>query len=294
MSADLDTLYERMTERLNRLIQERSEHEEILGFYGKVLIAQQTAQKETNIPALELPEEHLQVKIQEGFALFERENLPVDRDSTERLFERLCRLCLDENPLLAADGKALLEALDAGKIEFPHLITAVLQGDTEGIETLAGELEVTAAVLQTLAKLSLQPSLLAVAAAAAQLDDIASWEQGYCPICGALPAMGALAGEGGKRGALCSFCGHFWQLPRFGCPFCNTSNQEELRYFYEEGNVLYRVQVCDHCSGYLKIIDTREGGAAEALAVEDVATAHLDLLAEEQGYHRKAPRLWGI
>jgi formate dehydrogenase maturation protein FdhE len=41
-------------------------------------------------------------------------------------------------------------------------------------------------------------------------------------------------------------------------------------------------------------MDTREGGDARTLAVDDVASGHLDLLAEEEGYQRKAPRLWGI
>ena len=41
MTADLDDLYQRMTSRLNQLRQERSELEEILAFYDKVLAAQQ-------------------------------------------------------------------------------------------------------------------------------------------------------------------------------------------------------------------------------------------------------------
>ncbi len=106
--------------------------------------------------------------------------------------------------------------------------------------------------------------------------------------------MAALVGEEGKREALCSFCGHFWQLPRLMCPFCSTDKQEDLRYFHGEGDDLYRVYVCEQCRGYLKVMDTREGGDARTLAVDDVASGHLDLLAEKEGYQRKAPRLLGI
>jgi FdhE protein len=106
--------------------------------------------------------------------------------------------------------------------------------------------------------------------------------------------MAALVGEEGRRHGFCSFCGTLYRLPRVGCPFCGTENQDDLRYFYGEDEDLYRVQVCDRCSGYLKVLDTRKGGSVEALAVEDILTAHLDLIAEEQGYERKAPRLWGI
>ena len=106
--------------------------------------------------------------------------------------------------------------------------------------------------------------------------------------------MAALVGEEGKREALCSFCGHFWQLPRLMCPFCSTEKQEDLRYFHGEGDELYRVYVCEQCRGYLKVMDIREGGDVRTLAVDDVASGHLDLLAEEEGYQRKAPRLLGI
>ena len=79
-----------------------------------------------------------------------------------------------------------------------------------------------------------------------------------------------------------------------GCSFCDNKKQEKLRYFYEEDEDLCRVQVCEACRGYLKVMDTREVGDAMAMAVDDIATAHLDLVAEAEGYQRKAPRLWGI
>ncbi len=106
--------------------------------------------------------------------------------------------------------------------------------------------------------------------------------------------MAALVGDEGRRHGLCSFCGTVYRLPRVGCPFCGTENPDDLRYFSGEDEDLYRVQVCDRCSGYLKVLDTRQGGSVETLAVEDILTAHLDLIAEEEGYERKAPRLWGI
>jgi FdhE protein len=291
---DLGDLYQHMTDRLNQLKQERTDHEEILAFYAKVLAAQQEAQQETPIPAIDLPEERVKIMIEEGFPLIEREKFPVDRDSTERLFKRLCQISLDENPLLAAAAKTLLEAMDSGKSGLAKLIGAVLQNDAEVIESVAKDLQVDAPILQALAKLSLQPSLLATAAAVAQRAPLDDWHYGYCPVCGGLPAMAALVGEEGKRQALCSFCGHFWELTRLSCPYCNTAKQEDLSYFYAEGEVLYRVHVCEKCRGYLKIMDTREGGDLKGLAVDDLATGHLDVLAEEEGYQRKAPRVWGI
>ncbi len=294
MSVEMDDLYQSMRNRLEQLREDRSEFEEILAFYAKVLTAQHEAQQEIAIPEIELPEDRIKLKIEEGFPLVDREDFPVDRGSSERLFRKLCCLSSEENPVLASAGKILLEAMDTGKLEFAKLFTAVLQNDAETIEVFSKDLEVPFPVLQALVKFSIQPSLLATAAGVARGSAMEGWQYGYCPVCGGLPAMAALVGEGGKREALCSFCGHFWQLPRLLCPFCNTDKQENLRYFFGEGEDLYRVHVCEQCKGYLKVVDTREGGDYRALAVEDVATAHLDLLAEEEGYQRKAPRLWGI
>ncbi len=294
MTEDLDNLYKRMLERLYQLRQERTEHEEILAFYAKVLAAQREAQKDTSIPEIDLPEEQVKLKVEEGFPLIERENFLVDEDCSRELFQQLCQVSLEENPVLAVAGRRLLEAMDAGKLDFAQLATAVLRSDTELMETLAGELELEFPALQTLVKLSLQPSLLETATVVAQRVALDDWRYAYCPICGALPAVAALVGEAGSRQAVCSFCGHFWRLPRMGCPFCNNKRQEKLRYFYGEDEDLCRVQVCEACRGYLKVMDTREVGDAMAMAVDDIATAHLDLVAEEEGYKRKAPRLWGI
>ncbi|UCG12124.1 MAG: formate dehydrogenase accessory protein FdhE [Deltaproteobacteria bacterium] len=294
MGADLNDLYQRVGDRLNLLRQKRIEHEEILAFYAKVLAAQQEAQRETKVPDVHLREDHLTVKVEEGFPLVDRESFPVDENCTLGLFQTICRLAMEENPVLAGAGETLLEAAVSGALDISQLITATLNNDSTVFEVRANDLGINLPILQALTKLSLQPSLFAAAEAMAQRVALSDWRHGYCPICGALPAIAGLVGEEGKRTALCSFCGHSWQLPRLSCPFCDNTEQEQLRYFYGEGDDLYRVQVCDQCGSYLKVVDTREGGDVEVLAVDDVATAHLDLLAEQAGYQRRAPRLWGI
>jgi FdhE protein len=294
MSRDLDTFYESTTKRINQLRETRTEHEEILDFYEKVLRAQREVQAETIIAELQLPEEHVETKIQAGFALFDREQFPVDKETGNHLFVKLCQLSQDENPLLAGAAKAFLEALESGKLDLAVVFTAVLTGRKEQVDEIAAGLEAPAAILLTLGKLSLQPSLLAVARQGAQRVSLDTWRYSYCPICAAPPAIAALSGEEGKRLALCSFCGHYWVLPRIGCPFCGTVKPGDLKYFYGEGEDLHRVQVCEKCRGYLKIVDIRHGGDIQGLAVDDIATSHLDLLAEKEGYRRKAPRLLGV
>ena len=294
MFTEIDDFYQSMRTRLEQARRERSELDEILAFYAKVLDIQQEAQGETTIPEIELTEEHTKLKIEEGFPLIDREHFPVDRISSEGLFRKLCQMSSAENPVLARAGKILLEKIDRGDLDFTRLYGGILKNESKDTEKLSDDLEVPFPVLQALAKLSLQPSLLAIAARVGKKTPMQNWHQGYCPVCGGLPSMAALVDEEGKREGLCSFCGYIWRLPRLLCPFCKTDKQEDLHYFYGEGEDNYRVYVCEQCKGYIKVVDTREGGDAKALAVEDIVTSHLDLVAEEEGYQRKAPRFWGI
>lgn len=294
MGADLNVIYQLMFERLKQFRKIKAELGEIITFCEKVLDIQREIQVRISLPTIKLDRERIAVKIREGFPLLQREDLSVDQERSAELLGKLCRIGLDENPILAEAGKRLLEAMESSRLSFGELFSAVVQDDDGKLEALAAEFRVGRPVLKALAKLSIQPSLSALVAAATKDISLEGWRQLYCPVCGGMPAMAALAGEEGRRHGLCSFCGHVYRLPRLGCPFCGAEGPEDLRYFYGEEEDTHRVQVCDRCSGYLKVLDTRRGGSVEALAVEDILTAHLDLVAEEQGYERKAPRLWGI
>ena len=108
MTADLDNLYERMLERISQLRQERTEHEEILAFYTKVLAAQREAQKEITVSEIDLPEEQIKLKVDEGFPLLERQSFPVDKDCAKKLFQELCQISLEENPAFPFSGPTFI------------------------------------------------------------------------------------------------------------------------------------------------------------------------------------------
>jgi FdhE protein len=294
MGIDLYVIYQLMNERLKEFRKKNPELGEVITFCERVLDIQEKIQPRISLPPIKLERGRMAIKIREGFPLMQREDLPVDQERALELLGNLCRIGLDENPVLAEAAKILREAMDSARLNFGALFSAVVQDDDERLDSLAADLGVGRSVLKALAKLSIQPSLTAVVAAATKDISLEGWKHPYCPVCGEMPAMAALVGEEGSRHGLCSFCGHRYRLARLGCPFCAAEGSEDLRYFYGEEEDTHRVQVCDRCSGYLKILDTRKGGSVEGLAIDDILTAHLDLVAEEQGYERKAPRLWGI
>jgi len=130
---------------------------------------------------------------------------------------------------------------------------------------------------------SLRPSLEIVAQKYVDVIARSEWSEGYCPICGKEPKIGQIRGEEG-RFLFCNQCGFDWHFLRIKCPFCSNEEQQSLAYFTVEGDEQYRVDVCNECKRYIKIVDFRESRREPNLDVEDIATLHLDILANEEGY----------
>ena len=74
---------------------------------------------------------------------------------------------------------------------------------------------------------------------------------------------------------------------RLKCPFCETEDDKELRYFYAEGEgKAHRVDVCEKCKRYIKTLDIREMAGEVIPIIEDMGTLYLDVLAQKEGYLR--------
>ena len=75
------------------------------------------------------------------------------------------------------------------------------------------------------------------------------------------------------------------------CYHCGNTENQTLRYFYIEEEEKYRMDICDKCKHYLKTLDSRKSQGEIVPAVEDIATLHLDILAEGEGYQSTASTL---
>ena len=104
--------------------------------------------------------------------------------------------------------------------------------------------------------------------------------------------MGMLEKETGKRFLQCHLCRTEWTFKRLECPFCGSDEQAKQRFFQDEDDSVYRVDVCDECKRYLKTVDGRKSETANSLFVENLATIHLDLIAEQEGFHAGANRIF--
>lgn len=216
----------------------------------------------------------------QGKSLVQIEELSLNWEQAKDLYKQLVNQIK-----MTADGQKqvanLIQALDKNSDGTPVLMTSVLASDVDTIQAIASELKVDPPVLTLLLRLSLRPALLEVARAVQDRLDLDRWLHGHCPVCGSAPILADLSGEGGKRTLHCSMCETAWPYTRLRCPFCENDNRDDLSYLKAENEEGLRVDLCSRCGNYLKTIDLRELPGPIIVPLDDAATWHLDLIAQE-------------
>jgi len=270
---------------------ERPAYEKLFDFYEGLFLAQERAKTQLSLEPIHLSEDLLAVKEKEGFPLIGKAEFPIDLSVSEALLKEICELAGEANEALAGTCLKIAEKLNRKELDVSVLFSKLLSEDDTFFHELSEEFLVDKKMLAFLVYSSIRPSLAVCAEQlAGYLDGETLWKRGYCPVCGSPPALSVLRDEG-VRSLLCGFCGHEWKTSRIYCPFCENRNQKTLHYFFSEEEKDYRVNVCDQCKKYLKTVDTRKMTYPFCPMVEQIATLHLDLLAQEQGLENGSP-LW--
>jgi len=116
-----------------------------------------------------------------------------------------------------------------------------------------------------------------------------------CPHCGFPALLLALRpeGDGRKRFAVCSLCTAEWEAPRLDCIHCGEQQPARLPVFTFEQWTHIRVQACDNCQSFLKIVDVAADGHAIPV-VDDIASPDVTFWAAEQSYRAASFNLLGV
>ncbi len=256
---------------------------DMLGFYGRLFVAQEEARSRIRIEPLHIPNEVLTVKAREKFPLIDVKDFTYDQKESTRLFVTICNLAKEANPTLAASAEILLN-VDDSNLKPERLFKALLNGNEAIFENIAAKFEIEKQILGLITYHSLRPSLCTAAGQlSAYLKEDEPWLKGYCPICGSAPIVSILAGEGARR-MVCSFCWHQWAVKRVYCPFCDHSGAKNMHYIFSEEEKDLRVDLCSKCNKYLKTIDIRQADRLIYPPLEQIATLHLDIKAREEGF----------
>src|ERR1051326_26955 len=245
--------------------------------------------------AFPLPRDAVVARVRDGVPLLHDQPVTLDINYAADVFSRMANVLTERNdPELATRLEGLVTAATSGLLDPERLCAEAFVQHQEHVADLAATSGVDPELLATIGALSVAPLLRAYAAhllpMLERVDDGstrgAAWQRGYCPICGAWPLLGELRGVELALWLRCSACGGGWRAQRLTCAFCGNVDFHTLGSLVIEDESRFRISVCERCKGYLKVGNAFDPPPPEFLAIDDVASMHLDLAAVERGYQR--------
>jgi FdhE protein len=84
----------------------------------------------------------------------------------------------------------------------------------------------------------------------------------------------------------CSYCALGWSLHTRRCIYCGNEGDGFVAAAPDVNRPQQRVELCSVCSSYTKVVETTEPTPFPLLAIDDLATMHLDRGAMDRGYQR--------
>ncbi|HUW82409.1 MAG TPA: formate dehydrogenase accessory protein FdhE [Phycisphaerae bacterium] len=220
--------------------------------------------------------------------------LALDPRMLASLFEAICP-AIRKDDRQSADVQTLLAAVEKKPALLGELVrNSAFAPDGEHLVLLSERVGASVEALLFFGRALAAPLLTELASRTArkpESDTSSSGPPGCCGLCGSPPGMAKLRRDDGKRILHCSLCDGAWAFSRLECPFCGNREHGTLSYLRANETDPWWVETCEKCKQYIKVVDDRRLALDEEtiMLVEDVATLHLDLLAEREGYKRRMP-----
>lgn len=175
---------------------------------------------------------------------------------------------------------------------FPGTVDeALFRGDNGTPKDLLKDIGMPEEALQFFGRACGAPYVFRAVRSEAADSLVISQESTNCPFCGSAPSLSVLRGDPSRRLLVCSLCSRSWEFPRMACPFC--LHRGTLETLSDQSAPDRKIEACDHCGHYLKVIDrlrTKDAGEVLPLA-ESVELLYLDIIAEKEGYARGVPHV---
>jgi len=254
---------------------------ELLDILGEILILREEYRRKMKKVIFPIDEGLMETKMTGGLPLIDFSAGTFDLKEPREYFTALLEIAEKRAP---GETKEVLQMIQDGTFNFEKMISDSfnsIEDDNDIAEDIDDDV---IDLVDLFLEESLRPALEKVVEKYGKSIAKTAWAEGYCPICGKEPKIGEIREEEGRRFLFCTQCGFEWRFMRIKCPFCGNEEQQTLAYFSIEGEEKYRVDVCNECKRYIKTVDFRETKEEANLDVEDIATLHLDMLANEEGY----------
>jgi FdhE protein len=290
-----DELLLLLDRRLAALRKARPELGDVLDLQEQLIRESLTSARPANAQPFPLPREQAADRIRHGVPLLHDQPAQLDIHFAADLFSRLVNV-LQQRPdaELQSGLDALVRAATDGRLDPQRLFGEAFVQHSDHLAEIAQQAGVDPDLLATVVAQAIAPLLRAYAERLLPLverlddgsPDGAIWQHGYCPVCGGWPSLAELRGVELALFLRCGACGSGWRSRRLGCPYCANDDYRSLQTLTIDGEKRFRISVCERCHGYLKVGNAFDPPPAALLALDDVASLHLDVVAIERGYHR--------
>jgi Protein involved in formate dehydrogenase formation len=289
-----------IVQRLRTLAQESPNLKDAAMVYEAILPILRDA--DLGVAPLSLTPEEARVKMKAGLPLLHGLDLELDLNAVRALMLKLVRAVETVKqksqphrllPWLQSSGTSgtaatrIRLALEEDRLDISALLSHTTAGESHQVSSMAQGLQLDTDLLRTLAQNTIKPALRTWYGQTIPLSSGIPWNKGNCFVCGAAATLGELQENDQVRHLRCGSCGADWKYPRMQCMYCGNEDHRTQRYLYEEErSERMRVEACDNCRGYVKVISAFSPTPPEMLLIEDLATIHLDYAAESRGYSR--------
>jgi FdhE protein len=290
-----------IVQRLRALVQESPELKNAAQVYEAILPLLRDA--DLRVAPVSLTPEEARAKMELGLPLLHDIDLGLDVEAVHELMLKLARAVetlkkknqprklglpwLHESDESEKAASRIRLALEENKLDFSALLPHIAANQSGPITSAAHSLELDPGLVWTLAQKALKPALRAWCRQLSPLAKGIPWNKGTCFICGTAATLAELQENDQVKHLRCGSCGADWRFRRLQCMYCGNEDHKTQRYLYAESQrEKMRVEICDKCHGYLKVISSFTPTQPEMLPAEDLATLHLDYIAQEHGYMR--------
>jgi FdhE protein len=242
--------------------------------------------RQGGLPGVALPPGYVTAKLKRAIPVFHGEPIPLPAQVFALSAREFC-----EHLATGGAGEAAAavgRALDTRALDGPALLSACFGRDQRRVRFMASQVGVSPDLAWLVAELALAPFAYLLQCRALPPDHgavagaLREWDRGFCPACGSWPAI--IEARTGAQALRCSFCAAAWQLVSYRCLYCGSDGESFVTAAPDPEQPGRRVQLCGECGGYAKALDATEPIEFPLVAIEDLASMDLDMIAIERKY----------
>ena len=166
----------------------------ILNFFEQIWEEQEASKPYHRVQVPERKKENSKLPVKEGFPIAEKGDFVIDIPASLKLFEAIGKIGKNANEKMKSHIQSIEEAIAINAINLKELLSRFY--NESFIDRISAEFDIDNAILRFLIDASIHPSIDINVEKLKNQVDLENWRKGYCPICGSLPQISRLNGEG--------------------------------------------------------------------------------------------------